>query len=58
MNETYEQVFTPERVIQMQADGIRVPTKEEMTCTKCSDVGICGYAWDLYNTDGECLVMK
>jgi len=28
---------------------------DQCTCATCPDVGTCPYAWDLYNTDGDCL---
>lgn len=55
---TYEDLFTPEAVAKLKKDGLTVPTKESMTCNGCPAVGICNLAWDLYNTDGDCLVMK
>jgi len=55
---TYEQVFTKEAVEQMVKDELTVPTKERMTCTTCADNQTCEFAWDLYNTDGDCLAVK
>jgi hypothetical protein len=37
---------------------IEIPAKEEMTCNTCDQVEKCEYAWDLYNTKGDCLAMK
>lgn len=34
------------------------PSKEEYTCFYCPEAGSCPYAWDDYNTDGECLAEK
>ena len=33
-------------------------SKSNFTCSKCSEVGHCGFSFDLYNTDGDCLQMK
>ena len=32
--------------------------REALTCNKCPDVEECPYAWDPYNTDGDCLADK
>jgi hypothetical protein len=32
--------------------------KEDFTCHGCGLVNNCRYAWDLYNTDGDCLADK
>ena len=29
-----------------------------MTCSKCEDVGNCEFAYDDYNTNGDCLAIK
>jgi hypothetical protein len=55
---TYEDLFTPEAVAQMKKDGLTVPDKGNMTCNGCPQVGTCDLAWDLYNTNGDCLAMK
>lgn len=31
---------------------------DKFTCDDCTDRFICTLAFDLYNTDGECLLMK
>ena len=31
---------------------------EEMTCDNCSWAACCTCAWDLYNTNGDCLLSK
>ena len=31
------------------------PTREELTCFRCLMVDRCVYAWDAYNTNGDCL---
>ena len=32
--------------------------KEDTTCWRCVDNATCKYAWDPYNTDGDCLADK
>lgn len=32
--------------------------KDTMTCNGCKGVEKCPFAWDPYNTDGDCLAMK
>lgn len=32
--------------------------KEDMTCFKCDYNNICKWAYDLYNTDGDCIASK
>jgi len=32
--------------------------KEDTTCWECSENKTCKYAWDPYNTDGDCLADK
>jgi hypothetical protein len=32
--------------------------KEDTTCFRCPDSGTCKYAFDPYNTDGDCLADK
>lgn len=34
------------------------PTRERTTCWTCTDNDKCEYAWDWYNTDGDCLAIK
>lgn len=55
---TYEELYTAETVKEMQDAGIEVPAKESMTCSNCVDTAICEFAWDLYNTDGDCIADK
>lgn len=31
---------------------------EECTCSKCNEHATCPYAWDYYNTEGDCLANK
>lgn len=35
-----------------------IPPKERFTCNECPDKDMCEFAWDLYNTDGDCLLDK
>jgi hypothetical protein len=32
--------------------------KEDLTCFYCRDCDTCPCAWDTYNTDGDCLMLK
>ena len=32
--------------------------KEEITCLTCDSRALCKYAWDEYNTHGDCLAIK
>ena len=34
------------------------PKREDLTCFKCGENTACPYAWDWYNTNGDCLAMK
>lgn len=34
------------------------PTFDEMTCATCPAALNCNYAFDTYNTDGDCLAEK
>lgn len=43
--------------IDLRNHGIISPARE-VTCEKCQYNDACEYAWDLYNTDGDCLAMK
>ena len=31
---------------------------DRSTCSECSEANHCKYAWDLYNTNGDCLADK
>lgn len=31
---------------------------KDITCVDCPDNDKCEWAWDLYNTDGDCLALK
>lgn len=51
-----------ERVRQMNVDLVQLGHAEvedsEVTCADCQHNDWCEYAWDLYNTDGDCLEDK
>lgn len=51
---TYEELFTEDAVRDIENAGLSVPAKEDMTCNGCSEVETCPFAWDLYNTQGDC----
>lgn len=34
------------------------PIPEKFTCDDCADKDVCDWAWDLYNTNGDCLATK
>jgi len=55
---TYEEIYTAEAIAELAKQGQPVPAKEDMTCLVCADRFDCPYAWDLYNTDGDCLADK
>lgn len=50
---------------QEKADATRVELKQagvthhvEITCQECPENSSCEYAFDGYNTDGDCLALK
>lgn len=55
---TYEETYTEEAIRNMNNAGLSVPGKEDMTCSKCQLADTCRYAWDPYNTQGDCLADK
>ena len=55
---TYEEMHAAETVRRLAEDGTPVPPKEAMTCYRCPEAGTCRLAWDLYNTNGDCLADK
>ena len=55
---TYDEVFTEQTVRELMEDGVRIPSKDEMTCDHCPEADTCPFAWDLYNTDNDCLADK
>lgn len=34
------------------------PSLMDITCEECGDNDTCPFAFDLYNTDGDCLALK
>ena len=42
---------------EVATDPAKIP-KEDFTCHTCTSVDTCDYAWDLYNTQGDCLGEK
>lgn len=58
MSKTYEELYTPAQQEEIFKAGMDVPPKDEMTCNNCDQVTFCELAWDLYNTQGDCLAMK
>jgi len=55
---TYKEIYNPDIIDKMGEDGIFVPDEESMTCYKCPEAESCRFAWDPYNTDGDCLAAK
>lgn len=47
-----EEVRIELRMLGHKTEGV------EITCQECPHNGTCDLAWDLYNTDGDCLAMK
>jgi hypothetical protein len=45
-----------DEIVKMIEDyGLKV---EDITCHHCPQKDTCEYAYDLYNTDGDCLAVK
>ena len=55
---TYEEEYSEDTVRRMEELGLSVPVKEYMTCDRCLDADTCLFAWDRYNTGGDCLADK
>jgi hypothetical protein len=55
---TYEESYTEAVVEELTRDGVRVPAKEDMTCYRCPHANTCELAWNLYNTNCDCLADK
>jgi hypothetical protein len=55
---TYETIYTDKLVAELAEIGVCVPPKDQMTCYRCPDADTCPHAWDLYNTDRDCLADK
>jgi hypothetical protein len=41
-----------------ELDAMYAVPKEDTTCFKCAESGKCEFAYDPYNTDGDCLASK
>ena len=55
---TYEERYNEDSIRELGENGIPVPAKDMFTCNRCVDANTCRWAWDLYNTDGDCLANK
>ena len=55
---TYEERYAEDLSSDQEEIARYVPAKESLTCNWCPDVGTCPFAWDRYNTDGDCLAEK
>jgi len=55
---TYEDLYPPSVIDKLSKAGINIPGKVDFTCNTCEDVAICEFAWDLYNTQGDCVADK
>ena len=55
---TYEELYPDVVIDNLAKAGIMVPGKDDFTCNRCSDVLTCEFAWDLYNTQGDCVADK
>ena len=44
--------------IQEEEEDHTPPKNEDLTCFKCRDKDTCEFAWDDYNTGGDCLASK
>lgn len=55
---TYEEVYRQEAIHKMEEAGIPLPAKDILTCYGCPAADKCPFAWDPYNTDGDCLADK
>lgn len=54
----YSELYTPEKIDGLAEVGMDVPAEDEFTCHFCADKDSCEFAWDLYNTDGDCIADK
>jgi hypothetical protein len=54
----YEEIFTGKAMKELADNGVAVPAKDEFICNNCPEVDTCEFAWDLYNTDGDCVADK
>lgn len=49
---------TDEELSKIRAEVAQGWEIDEFTCDKCSDRYDCEYAFDMYNTNGDCLANK
>lgn len=58
--EKYDHRYSSARVVKLESEGSRGRTLISIgsTCKGCPDVKTCEFAWDPYNTDGDCLADK
>lgn len=54
----FEEIYTNKAIEELNEMQLYVPSKEEFTCNKCPAADDCAFAWDLYNTNGDCLADK
>lgn len=47
----------PDDIAYVHDDG-RMILAKELSCYTCQDNQECEYAWDAYNTNGDCLALK
>lgn len=50
--------FTPEEEREYYEYLDKGIERERLTCFKCKLNNICEFAWDSYNTNGDCLALK
>lgn len=39
-------------------NNMKLSKVEDFTCNKCDMINKCVWAWDLYNTNGDCIYSK
>lgn len=54
----YSKLYTAKAKGYLGKRGIMVPPRSSFTCSRCGANRVCEFAWDLYNTGGDCLAMK
>lgn len=58
-NEVYDgHDLTEEEKEELEDEYYKDINKEMLTCFSCKYAGTCQYAYDPYNTDGDCLASK
>jgi len=55
---SYDVTPIEENDICIMCNGSGLLDKNKFTCNTCFSKDECQYAWDLYNTDGDCLALK